>query len=130
MSDAYWLALGILAAWRLTHLIQAEDVPWDIVVRARRTVSHRIQGRLMDCFHCVSVWVAAPLALAIGDSWPERALLWPALSGGAILAQRLSAPRSLPATWIENQEEHDVVLREGVDIDHPAEGAGRSVAQR
>ena len=32
----YWLALGILAVWRVTHLLHAEDGPWDVLYRLRR----------------------------------------------------------------------------------------------
>ena len=31
----YHLTLGILATWRVTYFFQAEDGPWDIVVRLR-----------------------------------------------------------------------------------------------
>ncbi len=89
-----WLAVGILAVWRLTHLVQAEDGPWDLVLRLRRRLGDGFLGRLLDCFHCTSLWVALPFAVALGDSLLERFVLWPALSGGAMLAQRLSARRS------------------------------------
>ena len=32
----YWLVLGSLCVWRVTHLLHAEDGPWDLVVRLRR----------------------------------------------------------------------------------------------
>jgi hypothetical protein len=43
------------------------------------------------------VWVAVPFALALGHTAGERLLLWPALSGGAILLHRLTEHREEPA---------------------------------
>lgn len=89
----YWLVLAVLGVWRLTHLLQAEDGPWDLVLRLRRRAGENFWGRLMDCFHCLSLWVAAPFAYFLGDSAGERLLLWPAISGGAILLLRATEKR-------------------------------------
>ena len=86
--SVYWLVLGVLATWRVTHFFQAEDGPWDVVVRLRRAVGDGVLGRLLDCFYCLSVWVAFPLAMALGHGWWERTLLTLALSAGAILLER------------------------------------------
>jgi len=32
----YWLTLGVLCVWRISHLLNAEDGPADAVVRLRR----------------------------------------------------------------------------------------------
>lgn len=74
--------------WRVTHLFQAEDGPWDLVVRIRKGVGEGFWGSLMDCFYCLSVWIAAPVSIVVGESTTERLLLWPALSGAAILLER------------------------------------------
>ncbi len=89
-----WLAAGILATWRVTHLIVAEDGPWDIVVRLRRLAGAGMLGRLMDCFYCASLWVAIPIAIWIGEGWPARVVIWLALSGGASLLERAVPPRN------------------------------------
>jgi hypothetical protein len=112
----YFLTLGILAVWRITHLLNAEDGPWDLLVRFRRLAGEGVWGSLLDCFYCLSVWVAAPFAYGLGNDWKERLLLWPALSGGTILAERLTANRDRsdppPAVYYEEPEENpDVVLR-------------------
>ncbi len=39
------------------------------------------------------LWVSLPLAWAIGQTVAERGLLWPALSAGAILLERVSSVR-------------------------------------
>ncbi len=113
MERFYWLLLGVLCAWRVTHLLQAEDGPWDLVVRLRRRAGSGQWGRLLDCFYCLSAWVAVPLAWALGATWGERLLLWPALSAGAILLERVTAPRErVPAAaYYEEPEDDDAVLR-------------------
>ena len=76
--------LGILGVWRITHLLHAEDGPGQIVVKLRRAAGDGVLGQAMDCFQCLSLWVAVPFAVLIGQGWLERTLLWPALSAGAI----------------------------------------------
>jgi hypothetical protein len=111
----YWLILGILTVWRITHFLQAEDGPWDAVIRLRRSVGEGFWGKLLDCFYCLSVWVAVPFALLLGESWRECALLWPSLSAGAILLERITAlaPKIPPAQFVEEPAEEDdhVMLR-------------------
>ena len=109
----YWLTLGILAVWRIAHLLNAEDGPADAFVRLRRFAGSGFWGELLDCFYCLTAWLAVPFALLLGDDWTERLLLWPALSGGAILLERFSLPASRPppATYIEDEERNGVVLR-------------------
>ncbi len=86
--DLYALLLGALAVWRITHLLQAEDGPWDVVVRLRAWAGDSPLGRAMDCFYCLSLWIALPCALLLGAGWLEQLLLWPALSAAAILLER------------------------------------------
>jgi hypothetical protein len=44
----------------------------------------------MDCFYCLSIWVALPLGIYFGTGWLEKILLWLALSGAAILLEKIS----------------------------------------
>ena len=64
MQDVCWLrlVLAALATWRLTHLLADEDGPHDAVVTLRRRLGDFFVGSLMDCFQCLSLWIAAPLA--------------------------------------------------------------------
>jgi hypothetical protein len=87
LSHFYGLLLAILGVWRITHLLAAEDGPWDIIFRLRRKLGNAFFGRLMDCFFCLTLWVAAPFAWLLADSWKERILLWLASSGGACLVE-------------------------------------------
>ena len=109
----YWLVLGILCVWRMTHLLRAEDGPWDIIVRLRRATGEGFWGKLLDCFYCLSLWIAAPFAFVLGETLTEQLLLWPALSGGAILAERFKNPEQEPppAPYIEDKEDENDMLR-------------------
>jgi len=105
MSPWYETVLGSIALWRATHLLQAEDGPWDLVARLRRRAGTGFWGSLLDCFYCLSLWLAAPLAGWLGDSAAERLLLWPALSGAACLLERATAAaRPSPVTYYEDPE--------------------------
>jgi Protein of unknown function (DUF1360) len=75
--------------WRVTHLLHAEDGPFDLIFKVRKSIGDGFLGSLMDCFYCLSLWVALPLGLFIGRSWLERILQWLALSAGAIILQKL-----------------------------------------
>ena len=100
----YELILATLCVWRITHLLQAEDGPWDLVVRLRRAAGDGFFGKLLDCFYCLSLWISAPFAWGFGASWRERLLLWPALSAVAIFLERLTARPTPPAPFIEDKE--------------------------
>src|SRR5260370_41040040 len=88
----YWLILGTLAVWRLTYLLQAEDGPWDVVVRLRLAAGNGFWGKLMDCFYCLSLWISAPVAWWIGETWWERIILWLSFLAGASILERATNP--------------------------------------
>jgi hypothetical protein len=100
----YRFILGLLVVWRITHLLHAEDGPWDISIHLRRAAGDGFFGKLLDCFYCLTLWGAAPLAFLLGESWWERALLWPALSAGASLLEQATNPnlRTPPAAFSED----------------------------
>jgi hypothetical protein len=109
----YGLVLGVLGVWRVAHLLNAEDGPWEIFVRLRRRVGFGFWGELLDCFYCLSLSTAIPFAFLIGAHWRERLLLWPALSAGAILLERMTGEKNAksPIYW-EDPEVHDGMLRQ------------------
>jgi Protein of unknown function (DUF1360) len=80
--------LAAIATWRITHLLAKEDGPADLVVRFRARLGSGFAGKLMDCFNCLSVWVAAPVALLACRKPSDRILAWLALSGAACLLER------------------------------------------
>jgi hypothetical protein len=117
------LVLAVLATWRITHLLANEDGPWDLVVRLRARLGRSFAGRLMDCFYCLSVWVAAPLAIFVTRKPVDWLVTWLALSGAACLLERagpqpVSIP-TLPFAEEQNQqgENHNVLRSESGEGD-------------
>jgi hypothetical protein len=87
---SFWarFVLAILATWRVSHLLASEDGPAHLIVRFRALLGKSGAGRLMDCFNCVSLWIAAPAALFVSRRLGEWFFSWLALSGGACLLER------------------------------------------
>lgn len=110
---AYWLVLGVLSVWRVTHLLHAEDGPWNLVARLRQAAGSGFTGQLMDCFNCLSLWIAAPFAFLLGEGPLERWLLWPAISGAAMLLQRAThaEPEAQSTYYIEGEGVEHALLR-------------------
>ena len=92
------LLLSVLATWRVTHLLVHEDGPGDVVVRLRGALGQNFLGKAMDCFHCLSLWVAAPAALTVAQSLLGWVLAWLALSGAACLLERLGTAAAIVET--------------------------------
>jgi hypothetical protein len=82
------LVLAVLATWRVSHLLASEDGPADIIFHLRRRLGDSLVGALMDCFNCLSLWIAAPLALFVSAQPLTWAITWLALSGAACLLER------------------------------------------
>lgn len=96
--------LCCLATWRLTHLLVAEDGPWDLVVRLRTRLGNSEAGRAMDCFYCTSLWLAIPMTfLVTQDPWGWL-LCWLALSGAASLLEQATS-RAPVSTQTEKSAE-------------------------
>lgn len=96
--------LAVLATWRVTHLLANEDGPADIIFKLRRRLGDGLIGSLMDCFNCVSIWIAAPFTLFVSTNPLGWLVSWLALSGGACLLERLSGA---PAGEQPNVQPHD-----------------------
>lgn len=84
----------LLAVWRVTHLVQAEGGPFDLIFKIREFAGNGFIGKLMDCFYCVSIWVALLPGCYFGMGWVQKIILWLALSGGAILLEKFSSKGS------------------------------------
>jgi len=82
------LVLGILATWRITHLLANEDGPLDLIIRFRALLGSGLWGKLLDCFQCLSLWVAAPIAFFIARRPLDLIFVWLAISGAACLLER------------------------------------------
>lgn len=83
MSPTFRFVVTSLAVWRMTHLLAYEEGPFRVFARFRERVRTTFGETLLDCFSCLSLWVAggiAPLA-GVGGS---QLLLVSALSAAAI----------------------------------------------
>ncbi len=134
-GSAIWFrfVLAVLATWRITHLLAAEDGPGDLIVRVRRRLGRSFAGRLMDCFYCLSVWVAAPFAFFVAGGWLERLVTWWALAGAACLLESLGQQpvwmQPLPPAEQPKGGPEDVLWRQPEDssaADHESAGADGS----
>jgi len=88
---SFWIrfVLAVLATWRVTHLLASEDGPADLIVKCRAWLGQSLAGKLMDCFNCLSLWIAAPFALSVTRQLPDWLLVWLSLSGAACLLERI-----------------------------------------
>ena len=98
--------VGALATWRVTHLLVEEDGPADLVARLRQRAGDGWVGSALDCFYCLSIWTAAPVAAAVSRRPRERPLTWLALSGAACLFERATTEKGdLDVLWEQAQED-------------------------
>lgn len=111
MSEWLSFVAAVLATWRVTHLLANEDGPADVIFRLRRRLGESLIGSLMDCFNCLSLWVAAPAALFVSASFLTWALSWLAISGGACLLEKLTSAPNGVATDLSVTKGNDDVLR-------------------
>ena len=131
MSGAVlWMkfVVAVLATWRVTHLLASEDGPADLIVRFRARLGHGLAGKLMDCFNCLSLWIAAPAALFVSRKPLDWLFTWLALSGAACLLERLGhepviiQPVSQPAEGDVN----NVLRSETVGVAEPSNSGENS----
>jgi hypothetical protein len=65
-----------------------EDGPFDLIFLLRRKAGAGFFGNLLDCFYCLSLWIALPVGIWLGSTWIEKILFWWALSGAACLLEQ------------------------------------------
>jgi len=88
-SNSIWrFSLSALPVRRVTHFFAEGDGPWGVIAKLRARPGIRMPGRLMDCFYCLSLWIALPLAVFTSSGWLGIAVHWLALSGAASLLER------------------------------------------
>src|SRR6187431_1146456 len=94
--NVYYFILSILAVWRLTHLLGKEDGPFNIIYLLRKKAGAGFFGSLLDCFYCLSVWIALAFGIWLGNDWIEKILTWLALSGAACLLEQATTKKDEP----------------------------------
>lgn len=85
----YHFVLSVFAAWRITHLISKEDGPFDLIYRIRKHIGQGFFAKLLDCFYCLSIWVAIPFGIWIGTTVVEKIVCIIAVSGAACIIQKI-----------------------------------------
>ncbi|ATP56739.1 hypothetical protein CPT03_09755 [Pedobacter ginsengisoli] len=91
---AYLFLISVLSVWRVTHLIQAEDGPFDLIYKLRKLAGKSFFGSLMDCFLCLSMWVALPVGIYFGNNWMEKILLTLSFSAASIFLEQIIMKKS------------------------------------
>ena len=116
-SPEFWFALAALGTWRVTHLLAEEDGPADLILKLRSKFGSSVLGTLMDCFQCLSLWIAIPFTFIVTGPALAWIPAWLAVSGAACLLERLGSERPAlqvdPPHFSENNEH--VVLRSRPD---------------
>lgn len=84
----YYLLLSVLTVWRITHLFSKEDGPFNIIFLIRKKAGAGFFGNLLDCFYCLSIWIAFPFGILMGNGLMEIILSWFAISGAACLLEQ------------------------------------------
>jgi hypothetical protein len=127
IETSFWIrfVLAILATWRITHLLSSEDGPADLITTFRRRLGNGIAGKLMDCFKCLSLWVAMPMSFFVGGSPPQLLLIWLAISGAACLIDRAGQE---PVIIRQIPEEERGGLDDGMLWSEQGVSQGQSVA--
>lgn len=101
------LALTLFAVWRVSHLLANEDGPGNAILRLRAWLGDSRLGTLLDCFQCVSLWVAAPFALALTREPVAWVVAWLGMSGAACVVERLSGQGRRPPEFRSFEGDHD-----------------------
>lgn len=89
-----YLVLSVFAVWRITHMLGKEDGPFDIIFVMRKKAGAGFFGSLLDCFYCLSIWIALPFGFWLGANWLEKILVWLALSGAACLLEQATTGKT------------------------------------
>lgn len=98
-----WL-IASFAVWRLTRLLHAEDGPRDLARAWRIRIAAGPLARAVGCFNCLSLWMALPFGIwiaALAGAWALFFAAWPALSGAAIVIERVVDGPPAAARWYE-----------------------------
>lgn len=97
MSVVLRLILAMLGTYRITRLIVNEAGPGDVLIKFRRRVSEKYGygwqfiSDLINCEYCVSVWIAALLAVFViaGGWFGAWVLVWLGIAGAFYIAQEI-----------------------------------------
>lgn len=94
--------IATLAVWRITHLISKEDGPFDLVFKLRKQLGQGFFGSLLDCFYCLSLWIAIPFGIWVGISTIEKIICGIAISGLACIIEIIAEPKNELPKYFED----------------------------
>ena len=127
---SFWarFVLAALATWRVTHLLASEDGAAELIVRFRARLGRSMAGNLMDCFNCLSLWIAAPAAVFVSQQLLGWLFSWLALSGAACLLERIGSDPVIihSAAQPVEGDVSDGMLRSEESVAHAPPGTNRS----
>jgi hypothetical protein len=123
--------LAALATWRLAHLVAEEDGPGNSIARLRARARAGWAGELMDCFYCLSLWVAVPFAFTVGGRRRETPIAWLALSGAACLLERVTQERGAwDVLWEESAGGRGIEAAHTREPGRSADAAAQAATRR
>lgn len=83
----YWLLTSIVIVWRLTNLICFESGPFNMFDRCRALLYKWHLGKVIECFHCASLWMSTIIGLLIFQTSIQLPFLILAIAGGASIIE-------------------------------------------
>ncbi|MBK8627014.1 MAG: DUF1360 domain-containing protein [Saprospiraceae bacterium] len=87
-TNWFWLVISILTVWRLTSLLCYEEGPFKIFNKVRRYLYKLNLGSLVECFHCMAIWVSICIVVLMYPIKFEIFLIIFAVAGGASIIER------------------------------------------
>ncbi len=86
-TDWFWLAVNILVAWRVSRMICYDSGPFALIVALRRLLYRLGLGTLIECYHCLALWVALIQVLLLYQLAIESLVIWIAVAAGASIVE-------------------------------------------
>ncbi len=101
LDEPLLFVMSVLATWRIAALVAYESGPFRSLEALRRLLVQLRLGRLVGCFHCLAVWIAA-IVVAVAYLWePMTVLVWLAVAGAVSIIERWLGETS----FMEGQED-------------------------
>lgn len=98
----FHFVIASLAVWRITHLISKEDGPFNVIFKIRKQIGQGFLGHLLDCFYCLSIWIAIPFGIWVGENTIEKIICCIAVSGTACIIEKLTDKKNEPPQYFED----------------------------
>lgn len=88
LDEPLVFVLTVLATWRITALVAYESGPFRSLEALRRVLVQLRLGRLVGCFHCLGLWIAAIVVIVVYEWEPMTVLMWLAVAGAVSVIER------------------------------------------